>query len=289
MKFLKKLEKKLQASEAFTLIGLVGVSRKESKRARIWGIFFGYVAVIVSIILLLQWQLELLHQISLKNSYIINLIIWLFFIAQLVILLVVVKNPWRYLRQNWSIPVIILLGIFFVINDVPVIGFLQGMRPFLAIFILIPSLRLLIRFFVDGQLTTTLLAAAIIVIIFGLLVGGVDPNVKTPWDGIWWAVATVSTIGYGDVVPSSALGRLLGIGLVILGLGIFVVITANFLALLLRREVEEVKKEEKEIARVLKIVQSIQSLQEEDTKVIKKLAKQLQKLEQNIDSKDKKV
>ena len=71
---------------------------------------------------------------------------------------------------------------------------------------------------------------------FGLLVSGTDPNIKTAGDGLWWALATVSTVGYGDVVPTSILGRCIGAVLVMVGLGVFVVITANFLGIMWRNE-----------------------------------------------------
>lgn len=269
----------MQKHEAFALIGLAGVNPRESKRARAWGLFFAYAVVIVAIALLLQWQLELLDEISVRNRYIINICIWSFFLFEMAILLALVKDRWRYLRQNWLLPVIILLGIPFLTRHIETVAILRGLRPLLALFILIPSLRLLVQFFIDGQLRTTLLAAAIIVVIFGLLVAGVDPNVKTAWDGIWWAAATVSTVGYGDVVPTSALGRLLGVGLIVMGLGIFVVITANFLALALKRQVTELRKEELDVMEILKAVTAVKSEQHENAKVIKKIMERLEKLE----------
>lgn len=41
------------------------------------------------------------------------------------------------------------------------------------------------------------------------------------FDGIWWAIQTITTVGYGDVVPVSPLGRLLGIFLQIVGSTIY--------------------------------------------------------------------
>jgi len=98
---------------------------------------------------------------------------------------------------------------------------------------------------------------------FGVLVAGIDSNIKTTWDGIWWALATVSTVGYGDVVPVSFLGRLVGGALVVLGLGIFVVITANFLAIILREEVKGVKRGEREVEMILKEMHALHDSQKQ--------------------------
>ena len=38
---------------------------------------------------------------------------------------------------------------------------------------------------------------------------------------MWWGIATLTTVGYGDVVPATALGKLLGAVIAILGIGIF--------------------------------------------------------------------
>jgi voltage-gated potassium channel len=44
--------------------------------------------------------------------------------------------------------------------------------------------------------------------------------------GLWWAAATVTTVGYGDVVPSSPGGRLIGGLLMFLGIASLALLTA---------------------------------------------------------------
>ena len=45
--------------------------------------------------------------------------------------------------------------------------------------------------------------------------------------GLWWAVQTVTTVGYGDLVPNNTLGRLVGTVVMITGIGFLTVITAT--------------------------------------------------------------
>jgi voltage-gated potassium channel Kch len=44
--------------------------------------------------------------------------------------------------------------------------------------------------------------------------------------GLWWAAQTVTTVGYGDNVPVSLAGRLLAVGVMLVGIGFLTVITA---------------------------------------------------------------
>jgi voltage-gated potassium channel Kch len=48
----------------------------------------------------------------------------------------------------------------------------------------------------------------------------------TPWDGVWWAIVTVTTVGYGDIVPKTDAGRVIGVIVMLGGIGFLAVLTA---------------------------------------------------------------
>jgi voltage-gated potassium channel len=51
-------------------------------------------------------------------------------------------------------------------------------------------------------------------------------NITTYWDGIWWATSTITTVGYGDKVPVTDAGKVIGIMLLLLGAFMFSIIVA---------------------------------------------------------------
>jgi voltage-gated potassium channel len=85
-----------------------------------------------------------------------------------------------------------------------------------------------------GKPLTALRAARIIAsvtiavtVIAGVLMRFTDaksfPNIG---DGLWWAIQTVTTVGYGDLVPTSPAGRLVAALVMVVGIGFLTVITA---------------------------------------------------------------
>jgi voltage-gated potassium channel len=54
-------------------------------------------------------------------------------------------------------------------------------------------------------------------------------------DALWWAMQTVTTVGYGDVVPEHATGRLIGVVLMLQGIALLTVITASVTATLIEQ------------------------------------------------------
>jgi voltage-gated potassium channel Kch len=84
--------------------------------------------------------------------------------------------------------------------------------------------------------TLTVGRAARIITSFTLLmtlIGGVLMHFADPrsfpdiGDGLWWSVQTVTTVGYGDHVPTDAVGRLVASIVMLVGIGFLTVITAT--------------------------------------------------------------
>jgi Ion channel. len=86
--------------------------------------------------------------------------------------------------------------------------------------------NLRVELFKVKNLGYLVLLATMMTLAAGLILFLIDPNIKSPLDGIWFAWGTMTHVGFGDVVPISFFGRLLAVGLIIFGLVFFSLFTA---------------------------------------------------------------
>ena len=118
---------------------------------------------------------------------------------------------------------------------------LQALRVFrllrlARLFRLAPLARRL--FTIDGLRYAALLAL-LTVLAGGAGFGAIEKQYST-WDGVWWAISTMTTVGYGDVSPHTDLGRVLAIGIMVIGIGFVAILTGAVAERFLAPEIEEV-------------------------------------------------
>jgi voltage-gated potassium channel len=70
-------------------------------------------------------------------------------------------------------------------------------------------------------------ATLFVTIVAGIVIRVLDPaDFSSIGEGLWWAVQTVTTVGYGDIVPHHTSGRIVATVLMVAGIGILSVVTA---------------------------------------------------------------
>ncbi|MBT2440288.1 two pore domain potassium channel family protein [Streptomyces sp. ISL-36] len=90
-------------------------------------------------------------------------------------------------------------------------------------------------------LTTYVAGAVVGLLMFGSLAvlhverNAPNGNIKTLGDAVWWSFTTMTTVGYGDHAPTTGLGRVLAVGLMLSGIALLGVVTANIAAWFISR------------------------------------------------------
>jgi voltage-gated potassium channel len=86
--------------------------------------------------------------------------------------------------------------------------------------------------------------ATMLAIVAAVLERLIDPAFDTFADALWFAVTTVSTVGYGDYVPASDAGRIVASALMLTGLGLIPLITSVVVSILVAQRSREAREEE---------------------------------------------
>jgi voltage-gated potassium channel len=159
----------------------------------------------------------------------LDYLIWGLFLADLLVSVAVAPRRLTYLRTHWFDVVLVAL---------PMIRPLRAARSFRLMRALSATDRVMIgarKLFMRRGLHYIMISAVVIIATAGasitILERDVDGGtIRSFPDGLWWAVTTVTTVGYGDTYPKTAMGRGLGVALMLIGVGLFGVITANLSA-----------------------------------------------------------
>jgi voltage-gated potassium channel len=105
------------------------------------------------------------------------------------------------------------------------------------------TLERVTRLIVRRGLIYPLILSVLILGFGGLGFWLIDPQVQTFHDGLWLAFTTAATVGYGDLVPTTAFSRLFAVIVVLMGLGVLSVVTAAVAAVFVESEERVIERE----------------------------------------------
>ena len=145
-------------------------------------------------------------------------------------------------------------------------------------------INLIERVFNSRRLRTILGVLIICIISFGYVFYLAEPQIKTIEDGIWWALVTITTVGYGDIAPLTTLGRLVAGTLMFVGLGLIATVTAIVSAKFIANYVDHHTNDDV-LEKLEELEDEIEKIEEIESNVVGKL----KALEEEIDELNKKI
>jgi voltage-gated potassium channel len=180
----------------------------------------------------------------------LNWLIWAAFAVEVVVMTAVVPKKRRWLREHPLEVVIVFLTAPFLPAS------LQAMRAFrlLRVVRLLRLARLARQLFSLQGLRYVALLAALTALGGGAGYAAVENH--STWDGVWWAVVTMTTVGYGDLPVVTVGGRLIGIAIMLVGIGFIAILTGAVAQRFLVPQFEEVSELEAETASGIELAEA---------------------------------
>lgn len=192
-----------------------------------------------------------------------NWLIWVAFAAELAFVLTVAPRKLAALRAHWLDAAIVVFTVPFLPTVLGALRFLRAARVLrllrvvrLALFAGRALSAARVAFSPQGFRYAALATGLLVVVAgFGISIADAE-EFRNPWVGIWWAVATVTTVGYGDFVPETVAGRAVAAALMLIGIGFLSLLTATIASTFVSSDVVEDADARDEVARALERIEA---------------------------------
>jgi voltage-gated potassium channel len=150
---------------------------------------------------------------------------WAAFAAEYVALFVTAPRRWEFVKRH---PLDLAIVVVPMLRPIRVLRALRLLRLFAAASSV--SWRSKSRFLSQAAAAAGVFATVLVLIVaagvFDVERSANGSNIHTYGDALWWAVSTVTTVGYGDRFPVTAAGKLMAVTLMVSGIVLLGVVTA---------------------------------------------------------------
>ena len=251
-------------------------------KKNIYNYFIGLLALILSIMIMIDLFFEIPSDVKWTFYYIDNIIRVIFF-ADLIVVFKINRGNKFFIRII-DIISLIPLSIYFnsliilnIVKEDKGIGAVRWVQVFMVTILMIKFINRTKDHIIENRFNL-LLALSTIIIVIGAVAISLIEDISIG-DALWWSFVTFTTVGYGDVLLKTQLGRGVAVLLMMFGIGAIGVVTTS-IALLITGDHKKKKKityEEKIINEVKNRLTDYESLSEEEIDNISNILKTFRK------------
>ncbi len=157
---------------------------------------------------------------------------WAALAAELVTRFVMAESKWTFLRRHPLDVLAVVLPVLRPLRLLRLLTLLDVLNRYAG-----SSFRGRVGVYLAGSATLIVLMASLAIL--DAERGGSGP-IQHFGDAVWWSLATITTVGYGDMYPVTTEGRFIAVGLMFCGIGVLGVVTGSFASWLVER-VEDIE------------------------------------------------
>lgn len=229
------------------------MEQPEQRGLSAWQCVMLFMSVYVLAALLIETAFTLPAEVM-KLLGVVDLAVCGLFAADFFLQLRAAKSKLGYLKWGWidlisSIPNLPFLRIGRLARLIRIVRLLRGVR----------STRVIIRHLFEnrarGTFATVSLITFVLLVFSSIVILNVEtgPNstIKTAEDALWWSLATITTVGYGDVYPRTTAGHAVAAVLMIAGVALFSTFTATVASLFVHQDMKHEEDKSDKILRQL--------------------------------------
>jgi voltage-gated potassium channel len=163
---------------------------------------------------------------------VVDWILWAVFVFYFLAGLFLTGNRLYYARRNWPILAAIIVSVPIFTGSIALIELSRLVVLVYLLYDYWPAFRELPRALSRRGLLYVAGITIVLIVGGGALLWVIEPE-SVPngiGEGIYWAIVTVATVGYGDITPKTPVGRLLAVVLMVSGIGLLAALTASIAA-----------------------------------------------------------
>ncbi len=146
--------------------------------------------------------------------HVVNWAVWSVFLLTFLVVIARAPSPWAAVKANPVLPLVVVL-------TTPIAPAGLQMFRLLRLGALLGAAHHAQRLFSIQGLRYAALVLGLVVVGGGVVFTAVEHSAQhlSVEDGVWWAIVTVTTVGYGDIVPHTEAGRAVAVVVMVTGIG----------------------------------------------------------------------